>query len=102
MGPMIDLHAELHKAYAEERPDPKAIGATYGKIFDLKRQMIEATLEAKNASKDVLTEEQLAKMKEMKQRRRGMMRGPGGMMRGPGGMMRGQGGMMQGQGGQSN
>ena len=84
MGPMIDQQAKLHKAYAGGRPDPAAVGAVYGKIFDLKRQMIEARLAARNNAMDVLTEEQLARMKMMKHRGGGMMQGQGGMMQGHG------------------
>ena len=98
MGKMIDQHAALQKAYAGERPDPAAVGAVYGKIFDLKRQMIEAKLKSKNSAKDVLTEEQRAKMKNMKDKRGGMMQGKSGKMQG----QDCQGGMMQGQGGQTN
>lgn len=85
MGPMIDVKAELRKAHAGDRPDPKAVGAVYGKMFDLQRQMIEATLEAKNSAKDVLSEEQIAQMKQMKHKRQKMMHGQGGMMQGQGG-----------------
>jgi Spy/CpxP family protein refolding chaperone len=98
MGQMIDQHAALQKAYAGERPDPAAVGAVYGKIFDLKRQMIEARLKSKNSAKDVLSEEQRARMKKMKHKRRGMKQGQGGKMQG----QNCQGGMMQGQGGQTN
>ena len=98
MGQMIDQHAALQKAYAGERPDPAAVGAVYGKIFDLKRQMIEARLAAKNSAKDVLTEEQRAQMKKMKHKRGGMMHGQDGKMQG----QNCQGGMMQGQGDQTN
>ena len=63
MGQMIDQQAALQKAHAGDRPDPKAVGAVYSEIFDLKRQMIEASLEAKNSAKNVLTEEQRAKEK---------------------------------------
>ena len=88
MGQMIDQQAALQKAYAGDRPDPKAVGAVYGQIFDLRRQMIEAALEAKNSARDVLTEEQLAQMKKRKHQ--------SGMMQ------QGQGGMMQDQGSQAN
>jgi Spy/CpxP family protein refolding chaperone len=88
MGPMIDQQQALKKARAGDRPDPAAVGAVYGKIFDLKRQMIEARIAAKNSSMDVLTDEQAAKMKEMKK-----MQGHGGM---------GHGGMKHGQSGQTN
>jgi hypothetical protein len=40
--------------------------------------MIEARLAAKNSSMDVLTEEQLARMKMMKHKGGGMMQGQGG------------------------
>lgn len=92
MGPMIDVRAELRKAHAGDRPDPKSIGAVYGKMFDLKRQMIEATLEANNSAKDVLTEEQIAQMEKMKHKRKKMMHGQGKMMQGECGMMQGQAG----------
>ncbi len=82
MGQMIDQQAALQKAYATDRPDPAAVGVVYGQIFDLKRQMIEAFLNADNNAKEVLTEEQLAQMKKMKHQRGGMMQGHGGMMQG--------------------
>ncbi len=78
MGQMIDEQAALQKAHAGDRPDPATVGAVYGRMFDLKRQMIEARLAAKNSSKDVLTEEQRAQMKKRKHKRRGMMQGQGG------------------------
>ena len=90
MGQMIDQQAALQKAYANHRPDPKAVGAVYGQIFDLKRQVIEAALDAKNSIKDVLTEEQLAQLKKMRHQGGGMMQGQGGMMQGQGGMMQDQ------------
>ncbi len=45
-GKIIDARGELLELYADETPDPKKIGAVYGKIFDLRRQMIEAAIEA--------------------------------------------------------
>lgn len=77
MGQMIDQQAALQKAYAGHRPDPKAVGAVYSRIFDLKRQMIEAALMAKNSAKDVLTEEQRTQMQKRKHQC-GMMQGQGG------------------------
>ena len=82
MGEVIDVKAELRKIHAEDRPDPKTAGAVYGKMFDLRRRMIEATLEANNSARDVLTEEQIAQMKQMKHKRHKMMHGQGGMMHG--------------------
>jgi Spy/CpxP family protein refolding chaperone len=62
-GKIIDARGELLELYADETPDPKKIGAVYGKIFDLRRQMIEAAIEAKNRQRAVLTEEQREKLR---------------------------------------
>ena len=78
MGQMIDQQAALQKAYTGDRPDPAAVGAVYGKLFDLKRQMIEASLTAKNSTRDVLTEEQRVQMKKSKHKRGCMMQGQSG------------------------
>ncbi|HEX9741448.1 MAG TPA: hypothetical protein VGA17_01495, partial [Nitrospiraceae bacterium] len=43
-GQMMDARDELFELYADETPDPKKIGAVYGKIFDLRRQMIESAI----------------------------------------------------------
>ena len=94
MGQMIDVKEELRKAHSEDRPDPKAVGMVYSRMFDLKRQMIEASIEAKNSAMDTLTGEQISQLKKMKHKRRKFMHGQGGMMHGQGGMMQG--------GGQSN
>jgi hypothetical protein len=77
MGPMIDQKAALKKAYANERPDPEVVGAIYGQIFDLKRQMIEARLDAKNSLRDILTEDQIQQMSKMNHRQGGMMKDQG-------------------------
>jgi Spy/CpxP family protein refolding chaperone len=58
MGKIMDESSQLHVLYAAEKWDPKAIGAVYGKIFDLKRQMIEASISAHNRWEAVLTQEQ--------------------------------------------
>ncbi len=106
-----------------EEHDPKTIGAAYGRLFDLRRQMIEAAIEAGNRRKALLTDEQREQIRqrhaEMRQRQmqggaspEGQMMNPCGMMgpgaggamqQGPGGMMgpgrggmTGQGHMMQG------
>jgi Spy/CpxP family protein refolding chaperone len=57
-GEIIDRQDELFEQYADEIPDPKKIGAVYGKIFDLRRQMIEATIDAHNRQRAILTDEQ--------------------------------------------
>lgn len=63
-GQIIDAQAELFALYADETPDPKKIGAVYGKIFDLKRQMIESAIDARNRHLAVLTAEQREQLRE--------------------------------------
>lgn len=65
---MYDLHAA-------DRPDPKKIGAVYGAIFDIRRQMIESSIDAMNRARDILTREQQARFKQLRQ---GCMMGPSG------------------------
>jgi Spy/CpxP family protein refolding chaperone len=83
MGRMIDQQSALQKAYASERPDPKTVGAVYGQIFELKREMIEVELEARIKIKDTLTEDQRNQVKKYHSDHGGMMRGHG-MMHGYG------------------
>jgi Spy/CpxP family protein refolding chaperone len=66
MGTTFDPRAQLYDLYGADRPDPKKIGAVYGRLFDVKRQMIEAKIDAMNRARDVLTREQLQKLKELK------------------------------------
>lgn len=70
MGKMMDEMSKLRDLYAVDKRDPKKIGAIYGKFFDLKRQMIEATIDARNRQEAVLTKEQ---REQMRRSRRGMM-----------------------------
>ncbi len=57
-GQILDQEDKLFELYADEMPDPKKIGTVYGKIFDLRRQMIEAAIEAQNRQRAILTDEQ--------------------------------------------
>lgn len=66
-GKTFDTQAQLYDLYAADRPDPKKIGAVYGQIFDARRQMIEAKIDAMNRARDVLNREQLAKLKQLQQ-----------------------------------
>ena len=66
-GNTLDAQAQLYDLYAADRPDPKKIGAVYGKLFDVRRQMIEAKLDAMNRARDVLNKEQLEKLKQLRQ-----------------------------------
>jgi Spy/CpxP family protein refolding chaperone len=66
-GNTLDAQAQLYDLYSADKPDPKRIGAVYGKIFDVRRQMIEARIGAMNRARDVLSKEQLAKLKQLQQ-----------------------------------
>jgi Spy/CpxP family protein refolding chaperone len=80
MGQIMDERQKLFELYSAENPDPKKVGAVYGKIFDLRRQMIEAAIDTQNRAQAVLTQEQRA---QLEQWRHGW--GPGGPgMMGPG------------------
>jgi len=71
---MADEADRLRDLYAAERPDPKTVGRAYSKIFDLKRQIIEARVAARNRVMDVLTPEQRKALRSMRERmRRGRM-----------------------------
>ena len=63
-GLMNDETARLRDLYQADKRDPSAIDGEYQKVFDLKRQMIRAYLEAENKIEDVLTAEQRTKLKE--------------------------------------
>ncbi len=64
-GLINDESARLRDLYEADKRDPAAIGEEYKKIFDLKRQMIEAYLTTQNQIDAVLTPEQRAQMKDM-------------------------------------
>jgi Spy/CpxP family protein refolding chaperone len=83
MGKIMDESSRLHDLYGDDQWDPKAIGAVYGKIFDLKRHMIEASIEAHNRREAVLTQEQRDQLSQWNRR---MIMG-GGFGRGRGGPM---------------
>ncbi len=53
---------ELEEAHDQDKPDPKKTAAIYGKLFALKQQMIEQSIETQNKIRDLLTEEQREKL----------------------------------------
>jgi Spy/CpxP family protein refolding chaperone len=57
-GKINDEEARLRDLYLVEQPDPKRVGQAYDTIFDLRRQMIEAQVQAQNDMRNVLTAEQ--------------------------------------------
>jgi Spy/CpxP family protein refolding chaperone len=65
MGKVMDESSKLRELFAADKPDPKKIGAVYGNIFDLKRQMIESKIDTHNRADAVLTEEQREQLKQI-------------------------------------
>lgn len=57
-GKLQDEYPKLRDLYQADKLDPAAIGNQYKKIFDLRRQMIELTVDMHNRVDDVLTKEQ--------------------------------------------
>lgn len=72
-GKINDEEARLRDLYLVDQPDPKKVGQTYDAIFDLRRQMIEAQVQAQNQMQNVLTAEQRNQIRQF----RSGMRGPG-------------------------
>jgi len=68
MGLIMDESAKLRELYAADKPDPSAIGKVYQKMFDLQRQMIEATITIGNRAEELLTPEQRAQIKNMRRK----------------------------------
>lgn len=55
----FDIVDDLEAAYgSSDQPDPAKIGELYGKIFEVRKDMIQSALEAKNKVADILTPEQ--------------------------------------------
>ena len=68
MGKMMDDADKLRELLAEERPDPKKVGALYGQISVLRQQIIVAHVQARNEVQNVLTAKQ---REQLQQWRRG-------------------------------
>ena len=64
LGLINDETAKLRDLYEADKRDPATIGKEYQKIFDLKRQMIEAYLDTQNRIEEILTSEQFAKLRD--------------------------------------
>jgi len=71
-GAIQDEAARLRDLYEADKRDPTAIGAEYKKIFDLKREMIEAMVDTQNRIEALLTPDQLRQLKDMRRMRGGM------------------------------
>ena len=75
MGKIMDESSKLRELFAADTPGAKKIGAVYGNIFDLRRQMIESKIDTHNRVDGLLTKEQ---RQELKQLKRGHGAGGGG------------------------
>jgi len=73
-GKLLDEHPRLRDLYEAQPRDPKAIGAQYAKIFDVRRQMIELTIDMHNRVDAMFTKEQRAALHQQGSRR-GPMKG---------------------------
>ena len=69
MGKMNDEYAKFRQLYQSDQRDAVAMGKQQQRIFDLRRQMMESSIDAQNRMEAVLTPEQREKQ-----------RGWGGMM----------------------
>jgi Spy/CpxP family protein refolding chaperone len=81
-GKIMEENTKLRDLYDVDTPDPKKISAVYERIYALKRQTIEASIEAHNKMRALLTKEQQDQLANLR-RGRGMPMGGAGMM-GPG------------------
>lgn len=64
-GYIMDESGKLRDLYEADKRDPSTIGNVYQKIFDLKRQMIEAMIDTQNHVEELLTPEQIIQLKDM-------------------------------------
>lgn len=69
MGNIMDLRAQLRDLYAADRPDPKQVGNVYSEIAALRRQMIEASVDALNRIQDLLNDVQRQQLREIRRGR---------------------------------
>jgi Spy/CpxP family protein refolding chaperone len=75
MGEMMDAQDKLHELYDADKQDSAAINKQYKVIEDLRRQMVDNSVDAHNRINSILTKEQREKSRERD-------RGYGPMMRG--------------------
>lgn len=65
-GKVMDLRAEMRDLYLSDRPDPEKIGEVYGRIAELRREMIERNVTAHNEIRALLTAEQREQLKDLR------------------------------------
>jgi len=90
MGKMLEEQNKLRDLLQVDTPDAKKVGAAYGAIAQLQRQMIETHVQAHNQAEQLLNKEQREQLKNWRRGMggRGWGMGPGmmGPGYGPGGM----------------
>jgi len=77
MGKMMDAQERLQELYDVDKQDAEAINKQYKVIEDLRRQMVDTSVEAHNRINSILTKEQ----REQLEKSRGTGHGYGTMMR---------------------
>ena len=68
MGQIMDEKDKLMDLYDAGDRDKEAIGKVYSRIFDLKKQMIEANIDAGNKARAVLNEQQHKELDDIEDR----------------------------------
>lgn len=76
MGKMMDQQAKMRDLFREEKLDMKKIGAVYDAFSALRKQLLEARVNATNRIREILTKEQRDELKQL-YRGRGYGMGPG-------------------------
>ena len=66
MGQIMDQYAKLGELYNADTLDAKQVGAVYGRIFALRKQMIMAGVEATSRELAVLTPEQREQLRKLR------------------------------------
>jgi Spy/CpxP family protein refolding chaperone len=83
MESMIEERQKLPELYNQENPSASKIGAVYGRIFAIQRQMIESSINARNQMNKVLTKEQREQIQQWHRGMWGGEYGPRGRMGNP-------------------
>ena len=91
MESIIKEREKLAELMNQENPSPSKVGAVYGRMFAVQRQMIESGVAAHNQMNKVLTKEQREQIHQWHRRMWGGGYGPRGRMGNPDDMRRGPG-----------
>lgn len=75
MGEIMDAQDKLQELYDADKQDSAAINKQYKVIEDLRRQMVDNSVDAHNRINSILTKEQLEKLREQGHGYGPMMRG---------------------------